>query len=452
MRLSPAYAVRKTLPFVALFVALAAPAVAAPETEKAAPVDPEAKAVSEVTSPSPAVPEISLVIVGPGEDVYSLYGHAALMVREPGKTADQAVVYNFGVTGFDQEGYVQLFLTGRVQFWGNARPYARLLEGWRRWDRTVVRYPLNLAPAAALGLAARVRHDVQPEHKHFIYDTFRANCATKLRDLLDTYTGGAVFAALGHADSGRTFREDVRVAYAGHPWLLLLTEVVPGVELDAQRTEWALGYLPAHLERGLLKVTLPDGRPLLGDLIIDHSRAASDPRDGWPHIGQAILVFLAALLGVFAFFAPRLGPRPRGSLLALGALGTTLFSLLLLVVNGTTDWPDMQRNWLLLAVLPTDAFLVWPGVRLAIWRAEPGQLARRYLFFRLGLAGGLVVLTPLALAGPWPPRLVALVGLFAALRLLGKRPEIKETSPERLYTKRTGEYPALSRARKRRTM
>jgi hypothetical protein len=161
---------------------------------------------------------------------------------------------------------------------------------------------------------------------------------------------------------------------------------------------------------------------------------------------------LAGLLGVFAFFAPRLGPRARGALLALGALGTTLFSLLLLVVNGTTDWPDMQRNWLLLAVLPTDAFLVWPGVRLAIWRAEPGHLARRYLFFRLGLASLLVVLTPLALAGPWPPRLAALVGLVAALRLLGKRPEIKETSPERLYTKRTGEYPALSRARKRRTM
>jgi len=162
------------------------------------------------------------------------------------------------------------------------------------------------------------------------------------------------------------------------------------------------------------------------------------------------LVCLAMLLGVFAFFAPRLGARARGVFLAVGGLATALFGVLLLMVHGTTDWPDMQRNWLLLAVLPTDAFLAWPGVRLAIWRAEPGHLARRYLLFRLGLTGLVVALTPVALVGPLPPRLVALAGLAAALRLLGQRPQTKETSPERLYTKRTGEYPALSRARKTR--
>jgi len=436
----------------ALFATPYSSALAAPEKTAAPPAAPPVEAPAAEAPPVPAPPQISLIIIGPGEDTHALYGHAVLAVRQPGESQKSARTYNFGVTDFAGQGGAKHFITGRVEFWGTVEPYGDLLAHWRGQDRDVVRYPLNLGPEAARRLAARAHHDVQPDHTHFTYDTFRANCATKLRDLIDTYAGGAVYGALGDVSSGRTFRDDVRAAFAGRTGLLLLTEIVPGVSLDAPRTQWELGYLPAHLERGLLAVNLEGGGSLLGPPTVEHSRVGPDPRDGWPHTGEALLVVLALLLGLLAFYGPRLGARARGYILSALVLVYSTLGLLLLVLHITTDWPDMRGNWLLAAVLPLDAFLFWPALRLALRAESPGRRARKYVIFRMGLTGLVVILTPLVLSGPWASKWVAMAGLVTAWRLMGKAEKTAETPPERLYTKRTGEYPALSRARKRRTM
>jgi len=397
-------------------------------------------------------PQISVVFIGPGDDVYTLYGHTVLTVRRPGEAQADARTYNFGATDFEAEGYVKRFATGRVEFWGTAAPYGELMKTWGRQDRTVVRYPINLSPDAARRLALRLEHDVQPVHSHFTYDTFRANCATKIRDLLDTYTGGAVFAALGDVHNGRSYRDDVKAAFAGRTGLLMLTEIVPGVSLDAPRTHWEQAFLPAHLERGLVSVDLPNGGPLLGASMVDHSRIGPDPRDGWPHIAQAVLIFFTCLAVLLAYLAPRLSARARGYILSTGVTAYALLGLLLIAVHTTTDWSDLKDNWLLAVVLPLDAFLLWPALRLASRAEPPTRLARKYVGFRIVFTGLVVLLTPLVLAGPWAPKWAALAGLVAGWRLMGDLEKKADTSPERLYTKRTGEYPALSRARKRRTM
>ncbi len=435
---------------IALFAGPYSTAVAAPEKTAPPPNTPTVEAPEQTSPESPPPPQISLIIIGPGEDIHSLYGHAVLAVRQPGETQERAQTYNFGVTDF--EGSLKRFVMGRAEFRGTVAPYGELLADWRGQDRDVVRYPLNLSPKAARRLAARAQHDVRPEHTHYVYDPFRANCAIKLRDLIDTYAGGAVYGALGNAPIGRSFRDDVRAAYANHPSLLFLSEVLPGVSLDTARTQWELGYLPAHLERGLLAVNLEDGLSLLGAPVVDHSRVGPDPRDGWPHTAQTLLALFALLLGLLAFYAPRLGARARGYILSALVLAYSVLGVLLLVLHATTDWPDMRVNWLLAVVLPLDAFLFWPALRLALRAQAPGRKTRRYLIFRMGLTGLVVILTPLVLAGPWAPKWVAMAGLIAAWRLLGESEKKAETSPERLYTKRTGEYPALSRARKRRTM
>ena len=88
---------------------------------------------------------------------------------------ESGLLYNFGVTSFNQENYIQKFIGGRVDFWVNARTYAPNLR-WQKADRTVVRYPLNLDPIATRQLIQDLEHAVVPKTVPF-YDTFRANCA-----------------------------------------------------------------------------------------------------------------------------------------------------------------------------------------------------------------------------------------------------------------------------------
>lgn len=383
---------------------------------------------------APAGPRVELVFVGVGDDPYSLYGHAAMLVLEdPEAPIEDAELFNFGVTAFTEDGYVQKFLGGRVQFWGDSRRYGRQLEKWREADRTVVRRVVDLDPEATARLITHLRLDITRERRDYVYDTFRENCATRLRDYLDLYSGGAVFAALGPIMTARSFRDDVREAYAGLPPLLMLTEVVPGVELDRPRTLWERAYLPAALVDGLSMVTTARG-PLLGETTVDHRRAGPDPRAGWIHIGQALVAAFGVLFALGAVFAPRLGRRARGALLAAWALGAAGLGALLVLVGLGSDWPDMQRNWLLLAVPPTDLCLLVPAIALLRRRPAAGSLTRGYLALRIGSTALLIALTPVwpAITGPLVPRLAALAGVLLAWRALDRPEALTAPRPRRL--------------------
>ena len=74
-------------------------------------------------------PVIEIVVVGPGEQFYSLYGHLGVLVWEDDRR-DPGIgrLFNFGMTNFSEDGYFGDFLGGRVQFWGDVRPYRKYLK------------------------------------------------------------------------------------------------------------------------------------------------------------------------------------------------------------------------------------------------------------------------------------------------------------------------------------
>jgi hypothetical protein len=269
-------------------------------------------------------PAIELVIVGPGEDFTTLYGHAAMRVVDDPSRPETARVFNFGITAFDNPDLTREFIGGRVVFWGDVGPYDATLAGWKRDDRTVTRYPVLLGDGARRRLLARLEHDVAPAHRQYIYDTFRENCATRLRDVLDTYSGGTVFATHGGVDGGRAFRQDVREAYSNRSGLLLATELMAGADTDRPRTAWELMYRPEYMAERLVEVVLPGGKPLLGAPAVDHTRQGADPRSGSPHHGQVFWGALAVLAGLLGWWIRGRGPRVRGGVLAVAALLSSL--------------------------------------------------------------------------------------------------------------------------------
>ncbi len=373
-----------------------------------------------VTPADAADADVYLATVGPGEPVWSLYGHAAIVVRMPKAKMSNARVYNFGITQWPRPNYVRDFLTGRVKYWGARAAFGKNVARWRGEDRDVLLYPLNLDGPAKVALVKRMQRDIQPEHREYTYDTFRENCATRLRDYLDTYTGGAVYAALGEEPTGRSYRDDVRAAYSGALGLLLMTEIVPGESLDAPRTAWEMGYRPVYLGESLREVTLPDGRPLTGEPEVFHTRAGPPTTEGWPHLGQAALLALAGLVALLGWWLGGQGARLRGVGLALASAVSTLLGVVLLGVALITDWPDMQQNWLVLCFVPLDLLLWWSAGRLLWSGRAAGGVARAWL----GARGAVVLVVLLAgvlgiVAGPLPPRVLALAGIWLGWRCLG---------------------------------
>lgn len=395
-------------------------ALAQDDGDSPAPIDAPIAATAEVPAAKPA-PQVELVIVGPEDAAFSLFGHAALRVIDsPEEHPDDARVFNFGITNFNRDNYVFDFVGGRVKFWGRIERWATVMRRWRRTDRTVTRFPVLLSDAALRQLVARMERDTQPSNRDFVYDTFRENCATRLRDYLDTYSHGAVYAKTGGVPSGRAFRQDVREAYSNVTAILLGSEFAPGVEMDRPRDVWHMMYRPATLGSALQTVQV-DGRPLLGPGIVEYTRTGGDPLDGSPNHGQLIILIIAFLFGLFGWFINDRGGKARGATLTGVSLLTTGFSLLLIWIAWMSDWPEMQRNPLVFAVLPLDIFLLWPAFQLFRY-GETGHasIARTYLKVRMIVGLVLVALTPVltVLEGPLPPRVLGVVMAWVALRCL----------------------------------
>jgi hypothetical protein len=354
---------------------------------------------------------LELLVFGPDDDVFSRYGHAAIRVVEPD---GQDRVFNFGITSFNRPGYIAEFLEGRVKFWGKESTWAKTLASYRKWDRDVTRHRLKLTAAQADALVARMERDVKPEFREYVYDTFRENCATRLRDYVDAVTEGAVRRGVAQAGLGGSYRDDVRVAFAAVPGLLVLTEIVPGRPLDAPRTLWERMYRPAVLGEGFVTAGVAEAG------VVELQRKAPDPLTGDPRIGNALVLGFAALVAGLGLWARRRSPRAQGHV-ALGTLTVSLLlSALLFIVALGTNWPDMRENALLFVLPPTDLWLLWPAIRKVRGRPLAGRALDSYLGARLAAAIGLAAATPLvsALEAPMGQRAVAVALTFVAWQTL----------------------------------
>ncbi len=141
-----------------------------------------------------AEPEVALVTMGPGDDVFSRYGHAALCVRD--EISPQGRCYNYGTADFTTyEALLWAVLRGTARFWVSVVDEPATMQQYARVeDRTVWRQVLPYPAEARRRLVARLSLDALPEHRYYVYHHYRDNCTTRIRDHLDAVSEGALSA------------------------------------------------------------------------------------------------------------------------------------------------------------------------------------------------------------------------------------------------------------------
>lgn len=344
---------------------------------------PPAHAAPRGPRPSRA-PDIELLTIGPGDELYALFGHTALRVRDG--AGDR--VYNFGYSNFDRDDLIVDFLRREAMFWAAAQSYRRTVALYRREDRTVERQRLRLSPEQRIELAAALHRSVAPRPVTYAYDHLHDNCATRPRDLIDRVTNGALKKRLRGLSAGTTYRQLIRRGLAGSLSLLVVSEYVLGRAVDRPIDRWDASFLPAQLSRALSEVAVADHRPLVGPRLTVYRRRKPAAGRGEPRAGVALIGALAAALallgGAAALLARRGAARAAGLPVALIGALLGLLSLPPLALAAATAIPELRVNELVLLLWPTDFVLVGLGAAWLVGR--PGRLrwTRRYLAVRLG--------------------------------------------------------------------
>ncbi len=156
---------------------------------------------------------ISVLTMGPGDEVFERFGHQSIRIHDVTTGLDSA--YNWGMFSFDQPHFLVRFLTGDTKYWMQGFPSKWLISVYRDSGRAVWEQVLSLTPAEKDSLWSYIRWNAKEENKWYRYDYYRDNCATRVRDVLNMVLHGSIERAVATHEHGVTYRsETLRLARA----------------------------------------------------------------------------------------------------------------------------------------------------------------------------------------------------------------------------------------------
>jgi hypothetical protein len=338
-------------------------------------------------------PSIELYTIGPGDELFSAFGHAAICVFDASHADGRC--YNYGTADFTTPlPLTWAFIRGRALFWVSVTDVRNMLRYYMEVGRAVYRQELALGPDDARRAAALLAASAEENAKFYRYHHFDDNCTTRIRDVLDKATGGAL--RLHVEDRGITFRQYARQGFAGNWPLLVVTDLLLGRRADRHADTWSAMFLPSEL-RAVTALRL-DAPPQL--LLAGKVR----PQPGATWLGTLAFVVAGAILALVVVLATRLGTRARTLGLTLTAFVLGLIALVLDLLAILSSFPELRHNELLLAFWPTDLLLPWLN-----------QRRKAYLMVRLAVLLLLTLLHLGLLLQPLGPLVLLALPLGAAL-------------------------------------
>ncbi len=336
---------------------------------------------------------ISVLTMGPGDQALSKFGHDAIVV-EDGELP--ARVYNFGTFSFESPTLFQDFLRGRLRYWLSVEPLAVAIARYRAHNRSVLLQELELSDDAARDLSRALAENALPANRNYLYDHFRDNCATRIRDALDRATGGTIRLALNRPATESYRDHALRLVADG--WLLHLgLDLGLGPAVDRPITEWDEAFLPERLALSLRRVRVSGS---VGDVpLVAHERMLFEARRD-PSLGASLTrapwlaalgTFLGGMLALFGRGSSRAGRIVGGLLLTLVGTVSGLVGTLLSFLWTMTNNEVAHSNANALLSPAFSLVLVPVGLALAAGRHLGSRVEERAtLACLVSAAGGLV--------------------------------------------------------------
>lgn len=344
------------------------------------------------SGPPGASLSVHLLTVGPGDALWELFGHNALLIRD--SLAGYEAAFNYGIFDFESPGFAWRFVRGDMRYMVAATSLERTLDGARAANRTVWAQELDLEPARKAELLQLLVTASRPENRVYRYHYYLNNCSTKLRDALDAVLGGQLRDATEGVDPRATWRDHTRRLAASSLVGYVGLHLLVGPRGDEPSNGWEEMWVPTKLRDAVAQLTVvrDDGRrtPLAGDseTWVESTRPAELAS---PPPFNALFPLFGALAGtlyvLLAYWAVE-GSRARR--FALGAAGFAwgfcclAISVLLGAMHFTGhDFLYWNQNVLLFSPVGLPLVILLP---LAVRRMETGPWTRLWCVAPVALA------------------------------------------------------------------
>jgi len=189
--------------------------------------------------------KVSLVTIGPGQELYSGFGHSVLWIYDPVTGLDNA--YNYGTFSFKEGNFYVKFLRGTLPYTLSVAPLTQQAPYWQEENRSIKEQVLNLSAAQKQKLFNVLETNYLPQNRKYQYKFFYDNCSTRMVDVLKAAVGDSLQFP-GYTKDTLSFRQWIdRYAFRQKPWSDFGMDLAIGAPSDEIATPAQATFLPDNL-------------------------------------------------------------------------------------------------------------------------------------------------------------------------------------------------------------
>ena len=296
--------------------------------------------------------QISLLTCGPGEDVYELYGHTALRVKDT-KNGDD-LVFNYGIFDFDTPNFAWRFMLGQTDYKLGVLDYDRFIYSYGRHGRYVDEQILNLNTNEEARLWQALQDNWSDRYWTYRYNFLYDNCTTRAVAQVAACVEGTIEWPASD-DGKRSFRQMLHeFTDEASPWNSFGQDLLLGAEVDRPIYVEQQLFSPLYAEHffDVASVKASDGslRLLVGKKhrVVDVPEKPVEHFPVSPMMAALLLLAVVGLLSIVELVRKRMIFVTDYVLMLLQGTAGCIIAFLFFF----SEHPAVNSNWLILLLNP----------------------------------------------------------------------------------------------------
>ncbi|WP_303922159.1 DUF4105 domain-containing protein [Draconibacterium sediminis] len=291
---------------------------------------------------------VSIITCSPGNEMYSVYGHSAIRVKDPQLNYD--VAFNYGIFDFSSPNFLYRFCAGQTDYLLGAYRFDVFLNEYRQDKRSVFEQELNLTAQEKQAVVDFLVWNAQPENRVYRYNFFFDNCATRVRDVIaDNVNGGITYT---DSASHKTLRTLIKDYHHKIRWLNFGIDFLVAAESDREATLEEEMFLPDYVMQHFATAKRNDnGQNIAQPVQILYQAPEQTQQLTWlwgPLVVFSLLLLVVAYFTWKQFKNKKMKPALDIVLYGINGLG----GLLLTWFTIYSEHPAMSPNYNLMWLVP----------------------------------------------------------------------------------------------------
>lgn len=190
------------------------------------------------------------------KEVYALFGHTAIRIKDPVNFLD--VVFNYGIFDFDSPNFMYRFVKGETDYMVAGYSFAQYLSSYKNRGIGITEQILNLTTEEKQRVFNALVTNALPENRVYRYNYFYDNCSTRPRDIIENNIDGKIKYLSFESKNIESYRYYIHQCVSSHLWVKFGIDLVIGADADKQLTDTAKDFLPLNLYRAYDKAIIID--------------------------------------------------------------------------------------------------------------------------------------------------------------------------------------------------